>query len=190
MSIESIQPMPDRSPQWENDKIINVKKEGAQAGPVPGRGSGAENAAASKIVKPDTGGTKPARTTVWVGHPDQAMSQMQAMTEKLQAMQTRNQVSQKISDVGQDIALTRQELEKASRDQSLAQQGVQADARLTTWEKLSVTAKARTINRLKDKLQEMELERSRLHADLSQQVNSGSYRVSGEEILKGMTEEA
>jgi hypothetical protein len=105
-------------------------------------------------------------------------------------METRTQVNMQISSVGQEIALTRQELDKANRDQVVTEQGVQNDGHLSTWEKLSVTAKARTINRLKDKLQEMELERSRLHADLSEQVNTGIYRASGQEILKGMLEEA
>ncbi len=128
--------------------------------------------------------------TVWVGKPGEAMAQMQSMVDKLKSMQNQYQTNMQIEDVGHSMALTRQELDKASRDQLASAQGPEGDGKLSYWERLSVSSKARTINKLKDQLHELELERSRLLKDLSAQVASGSYSASGEEILKGMTEEA
>jgi anti-sigma28 factor (negative regulator of flagellin synthesis) len=81
------------------------------------------------------------------------------------------------------LILTRQELAKATRGQgrdafTVGQEsnGLQPDA----------DAKVRSNNRLKDKLLALEQQRSEAADELAQQIRSGTYRVSGSEILKGM----
>jgi hypothetical protein len=197
MSIERIQP--DMSPKWEKEPAPSIKKEtappasqgGTQAAQNKNTGAAVHPASlTSKIQSASQAAAHHSvRKTVWAGNPAEVMSQMQAMVEKLKSIGTQAQVSMQISEVGQSMVITRQELEKASRDEIVVSMSPNSDGKASYWDKLSVSAKARTINRLKDRLHAMELERSRLTKTLSEQVNSGSYQVSGEEILNGMAQE-
>lgn len=189
MSIDRIQPPASASASWQPDEYRPAESRGVPAVPSAGAANLArpeqtatparspeENAAALTEAK------KPALKS--------AVASIEMMAQKLKALQAQSQTDKEITSLDQELYATRQELAKVAHEKLLAEAGTQsAEAENSYWSGLDVVDKARTINKLKDRLEELELERSALVKQAAQQLQDGTYRVSGAEILAGMLEE-
>lgn len=167
MAIERVQPPSDRSPQWEKKDVIQPKPAQASAAASSHAQAAAHRAGAAKAgapvrVNPEIAPEKPKAGI------DVAQTQIQ------------------INEVDQTVVMTQQQLNKATQEQIA---GELEAGDWSYWQKLDVVAKARTINHLKDKLQALQLKRHELISTLSEQVQNGTYRVSGAEIAQGIASE-
>ncbi|NTV52180.1 MAG: flagellar biosynthesis anti-sigma factor FlgM [Candidatus Firestonebacteria bacterium] len=195
MSIDRIQPRNDIDLVWKKENKAIPKKEKSAAspagspkkavnaqttpGPVKGHAPAEATAAGGKAAAANQGG-------IWGDISRESLSRLQSISEKVQSVGQQSQLNQQISAVEQEIVVTRQELEKTARAQGNTNLEISGGKPASYWDQLSVSDKARTINRLKDKLEQMELQQSELQGQLSDAINSGSYAVSGEDIVKGM----
>jgi hypothetical protein len=198
MSVDRIQPRNAINPLWDKEAgtaAAAAKK--ASAAPAattsPAKTTAPKEPINRSLEGAATGNTastakatKPAKTNIWGDISKESLSRLHAVSEKLQAVGDQSKINQQISSVGQDIVVTQQELDAAARTQNTVTVGTSNSGDSSYWDKLSVTEKARTINQLKDKLQKMELEQSQLQSQLSESINSGTYSVSGEEIVSGI----
>jgi anti-sigma28 factor (negative regulator of flagellin synthesis) len=191
MSLDRIQPRNAINPLWEKENSAAVKKDGsapaasaaqapsAKTSAKPGVGPAAAKNSAQAAPK-----TQAPRRNIWGTISQDSISRLHSVSQKIQAVGTQSQLNQQISAVGQDIVVTQQELSQASR--TTDEPGGAGGGNGSYWDKLSVTEKARTINQLKDKLQKMEVQQSQLQNQLAEEINSGTYAVSGEEVVNGM----
>jgi predicted RNase H-like nuclease (RuvC/YqgF family) len=183
MSFERIQPRTEVNPFWDKETPVVPKKETAG---VPAKnnqpkttGKGALEAAGKQNQAAAVAATNKQGK---VSQSEPAQSPLQTASEKIQALVAQNQLNQQISAVGQEMAVTQQEMDQADRDQGNVVSGSSG----SYWNKLSVSEKARTINQLKEKLENLDLEQSQLQSRLTEEINSGKYQASGTDIVKGM----
>jgi hypothetical protein len=196
MSVDRIQPRNAINPLWEKESGGAAAAAAKKASKAPAATtSPAKTTAPKEPINRSLEGTttanaaktaKPAKTNIWGDISKESLSRLHAVSEKLQAVGDQSKINQQISSVGHDIVVTQQELDAAARTQNSSTVGTSNGGNSSYWDKLSVTEKARTINQLKDKLQKMELEQSQLQSQLSESINSGTYTVSGEEIVSGI----
>jgi len=177
MAIDRIQPPSDRSPQWnKNDTPAAERREAARPNPVQHTDVNQAAHAAQQKAK--------AGTPQSVNH---TQSLAENAAEKIKALQQQCQTEIKLTSVSETLAAARQELTQASQEHMAGV--METDLNASYWQKLDVVEKARAINRLKDKVQDLELQRRDLVESLSRQVRSGTYQVTGAEIAQGMVEE-
>jgi hypothetical protein len=172
MAIDRVQPPSGMSPHWDK-KAISAAKPATRSLQGP--------QAADAVQAARTGG-RAGRSN----HKSAAPANLQALSEKLKASQSQGQDQIRLSALDKSLVVTQQELAKATQEQISDTRGVNG----SYWENLDVVEKARAINRLKDKLAQLQTERGQLVASLTEQVRQGTYHVSGEEIATGIAEES
>lgn len=170
MAIDRIQPPSDMSPHWEKSTAANTAKSSGAG--VPANAEAAQAAAGGKEHS--------ARPAGWM------KADLQDLVGKLKTSQTLSQTNSRISTVDQSLALTEQELLKTQQ----AMANALNEPAASYWQQMDMVDKARTINRLKDKVMQLQIERGDLVSSLAQQIQQGTYRATGEEIARGMNEEA
>lgn len=177
MSIDRIHASSDKSPQWsQTTKNVSENKEAARTPSKPTVNPHPSAAAARNPSKAEQVKSVNANPVA-----------LESAADKIRQLQEQVHGQAQIRSVDSSIAVTQQELNQASREQlsDLAEIGATA----SYWDRLSVVEKARAINRLKDKVRDLELDRGALVDRMSRLVQSGNYRVTGEEIAAGMAEE-
>ena len=193
MAIDRIQPPTGVSPSWQPDERRPAEVKEASKTHAAGQAAAPVNnvrpePAASPAVRPEeTAAAKKEPKKM----PDPSVpNPIEFMAEKLKALQAQSQTDRKITSLDQELYVTRQELRQAAHQQLIAEAGTHpAGVESSYWSGLDVVEKARTINQLKDRLQQLELERSALVKQAAQQLRDGTYSVTGAEILAGMLEE-
>jgi len=167
MAIEHLLPPSDMSSHWKKAEPSPAPAAPAKAARRP---APAPKAASAHVQTPATAAPRQA--------PNAA--------EQWRAQQQLRQTQAQLSQVDRTLLLTQQELAQSRQAQVAEGQDV-ADP--SFWQRLDVVQKGRAINRLKEKLHDLELQRSELVSDLSKQVQAGTYSVSGAEILAGIMNE-
>lgn len=115
-------------------------------------------------------------------------SEAQTLSQQLNQLRALSQTQTQVTEISQALQQVREDLASASQERLRELFGV-ISGKASLWENMNLQEKATVINQLKDKIRSLELERTALVRSLREQVQSGAYQVSGEEILQGMIEE-
>jgi hypothetical protein len=208
MSIEGLPPA--SSPFFRMDKSEAPKQKPQAAEPVketpktnhtdakvPGQPavSGAQQPAEQKpkevinqpLVGEATGMVNRQQTKEKVSH---HIAELQAMTDKIKQNNEIHQTRNEIMSMGNSLLEMQQDLSEANSERYARSIDVEgAYSKLSYWDKLDVVSKSQTINRLKDEITNVTIDRANLVNSLKEQVVSGGYQPSGAAILKGMIDE-
>jgi anti-sigma28 factor (negative regulator of flagellin synthesis) len=111
----------------------------------------------------------------------------QSSSDKAKESQTQLQTQQEIASLDQSLVAARQDLSKET--QAMLATYTPSTRNVSYWDQLDVTEKAQKINSLKEKISQLELQRSGVVQTLKSQVANGTYTVSGSEILAGIIKE-
>lgn len=144
---------------------------------------------AEKTAKPDQS-KQPEKPDQRLPEPRTA-PELQAMTEKIKAAMEQEKTRKELHAVEKEITKTRQALQEAAAEKSeyaweMTSKGM---GEVSYWDKLELVEKTRKINQLKEKVTELEQDRRAYVQELKNQVQDGSYQVTGMEVLQGMMEE-
>ncbi|MEW6517291.1 MAG: flagellar biosynthesis anti-sigma factor FlgM [candidate division FCPU426 bacterium] len=114
--------------------------------------------------------------------------ELESITQQMDQLRQLSQNRNAVSEINQTLSQMRQDLKSASQERLQEFFGT-INGEGSAWQNLTLQEKAYEINQLKDKIRSLELERTALVQNMREQIQSGTYRVSGTEILKGMLEE-
>ncbi|MCD4813453.1 hypothetical protein K8S19_07165 [bacterium] len=191
MSIDGIPQGNNPIPKMEKMDIQAAPPKKVKVTPHTSGKSGPIHARPPALPHTGSTGAKSAQPIVNTEAASQAAAQslveLQTATDKLRqsnhAFHTRSQ----ISELGRSIVETKDSLHQAAQERMEAI--VQASGESSFFNSMGIMEKAQHINRLKDDIKNMEIERGALVGDLREKVMSNQYDPGGMDILQGMLEE-
>lgn len=208
MGIEGITPSPNPFSRIDKSDVKPKTQAGepvkeapkahqadAKAGPTPTPSAAAQQRGDQSKVEgalpPISQGHE--KTEAAPSQPDKAahhIAELQAMAEKIKQSTEQSQTRHEIMSMGNSLIEMQHDLTSAHAKRYAENlQAEETYTQLSYWDKLDVVSKSQTINKIKEEINDVTIDRAHLVNQLKEQIASGDYRPSGAAILKGMLNE-